>query len=160
MPATRTAVLLCVGTQDARRLVERATPYVAVDRSLVLLHVIDVRPIEHLDHARHRLRPGTRPRDREARMEVLGEEAAERLLIEAAERCGGLGYDLKAVTRQVASGHPEREIVRLAGRLGVGLVVLGASERRPEKPVAGPGSIGHVARYVLDHAPCDVLLLR
>jgi nucleotide-binding universal stress UspA family protein len=24
----------------------------------------------------------------------------------------------------------------------------------------GPASIGHVARFIIDHAPCDVLVLR
>jgi len=27
-------------------------------------------------------------------------------------------------------------------------------------PTLGPKSVGHVARFVLDHAPCPVLLLR
>ncbi len=29
-----------------------------------------------------------------------------------------------------------------------------------DEPSLGPKSVGHVARFVLDHAPCPVLLIR
>ena len=35
-----------------------------------------------------------------------------------------------------------------------------ASEGSAGHPRLGPASVGHTARFVIDHAPCDVLLLR
>ncbi len=58
-----------------------------------------------------------------------------------------LGYRRQALFR----GRPEREIVALAHTLPRPLVVLGA---RP----GGASRQQHVARFVLDHAPGDVLL--
>jgi nucleotide-binding universal stress UspA family protein len=37
--------------------------------------------------------------------------------------------------------------------------VLFAS-RHPGRPATGPPAVGRTARFVLDHAPCPVLLLR
>lgn len=59
---------------------------------------------------------------------------------------------------QIRVGEPGREICAVAAAVGAGLVVLAASRRH--RPFAGPGSVGHTARFVLDHAPCPVLLLR
>jgi hypothetical protein len=39
-------------------------------------------------------------------------------------------------------------------------LALRAARGGLRSPVAGPESVGHVARYVLDHAPYGVLLLR
>jgi nucleotide-binding universal stress UspA family protein len=51
-------------------------------------------------------------------------------------------------------------VVAAAGRLGCRLVVLRASQGAAGVPRIGPASVGHTARFVLDHAPCDVLLVR
>jgi nucleotide-binding universal stress UspA family protein len=67
------------------------------------------------------------------------------------------GYMVKIDIRK---GHPERIIAQQARDLGCGLVAILASEGSNGRPSIGPESIGHTARFVLDHAPCDVLLLR
>jgi nucleotide-binding universal stress UspA family protein len=76
------------------------------------------------------------------------------MLISAIAARAGLG----AVTTQLMRGQPERVIVDLAAR-EVDLVVVGAREGVAVLPT-GPESVGHVARFVLDHAPCNVLLVR
>jgi nucleotide-binding universal stress UspA family protein len=40
------------------------------------------------------------------------------------------------------------------------LIAIQASQGTQGRPHIGPESVGHIARFVLDHAPCDVLLLR
>jgi hypothetical protein len=40
------------------------------------------------------------------------------------------------------------------------LIVIFARELPQAHPGVGPASVGHTARFVLDHAPADILLLR
>jgi nucleotide-binding universal stress UspA family protein len=60
----------------------------------------------------------------------------------------------------IARGRPEEVIVRTAADRTVDLIVVRAAEGAAGQPRLGPASVGHTARFVLDHAPCDVLLLR
>jgi nucleotide-binding universal stress UspA family protein len=63
------------------------------------------------------------------------------------------------IVRLVAQGRPEQEIVAAAQRLHADAVVLCPRPRTgPNEP--GPRSVGHVARFVLDHSPVPVLLIR
>jgi nucleotide-binding universal stress UspA family protein len=63
------------------------------------------------------------------------------------------------IEHQVAGGLPEREIVAAAGRLNPDALILCPRPRTgPLEP--GPRSVGHVARFVLDHSPVPVLLVR
>jgi nucleotide-binding universal stress UspA family protein len=50
-------------------------------------------------------------------------------------------------------GIPEHEIVDLAGQIGAEIVALGA------RPEIGPHRFGHVSRFIIDHAPCSVLVI-
>jgi nucleotide-binding universal stress UspA family protein len=65
---------------------------------------------------------------------------------------------LTAEPPQIRTGEPGREICAVAAAVDAGLIVMFASRRQPIR--SGPGSIGHTARFVLDHAPCPVLLIR
>ena len=58
-----------------------------------------------------------------------------------------------------ARGRPEREIIRVAEERGVALIALGGGRGQPGH-YPGPYPLSPVARYVVDHARCDVLLLR
>ncbi len=61
-----------------------------------------------------------------------------------------------AVRRPVElRGNPERRLVRLALAEEVDTIVVG--QHRIE---LGPGALGRCARFVVDHAPCAVLLVR
>jgi len=57
-------------------------------------------------------------------------------------------------------GRPKREIVNLAAEWQADLVILCPRAEYGGKTTIGPRSVGHVARFVLDHAPCPVLLVR
>jgi nucleotide-binding universal stress UspA family protein len=61
---------------------------------------------------------------------------------------------------RVVRGKPEQVIVQVAQEQRCGLIAIQASEGAAGRPQLGPRSVGHTARFVLDHAPCDVLLLR
>ncbi|MFG2819979.1 universal stress protein [Kitasatospora sp. NPDC048365] len=88
---------------------------------------------------------GSDPGDR---MEELASATGEDLLRAAAERLG------RPCTVRVAHGRPEREVVAAAD--GADLLVLARDGSRTHR---GPHSLGPATRYVVDHAPCPVLLL-
>lgn len=77
--------------------------------------------------------------------------AAERRVDEAAEE-----LDLDQVETIVAVGDPGPEICRLAAERDVDVVVLGAHDRGWLSRLMEPS----VARHVVDHAPCHVLVVR
>lgn len=77
----------------------------------------------------------------------ISDDAAQALLADAAER---FGRAARAVLRR---GRVEREVV--AACEGADLLVMARDgERR-----LGPPSLGRHGRFVLDHAPCRVLLV-
>jgi nucleotide-binding universal stress UspA family protein len=55
-------------------------------------------------------------------------------------------------------GHPEREIIAAAAEERADLIVIGAGLGIDPGPGAHP--LGPLARFVVDHALCDVLVLR
>jgi hypothetical protein len=71
---------------------------------------------------------------------------AEQLLDAAARRLGA------PAGRVVRTGRIEREVLDAAA--GCDLLALSRASLHP-----GPRSIGHAARFVVDHAPCRVLLV-
>jgi nucleotide-binding universal stress UspA family protein len=88
--------------------------------------------------------PGRDPGERLA--ELAAESAAE-LLAAAASRLG------RPCSRARRRGRPEREVVAAAA--GADLLVLA---RDGDRSRLGPRSLGHASRFVVDHAPCPVLL--
>ena len=126
---------------------------------LILLHVIDMGPHRDLAHLSGPLRFG--PRGGEPRHSAAidaAEEAAGRAALDealAVARAEGV-----SATARVERGKPEQVIVTVARDTQATLIAVHARERAEGHPFVGPASVGHVARFVLDHAPCDVLLLR
>jgi nucleotide-binding universal stress UspA family protein len=86
-------------------------------------------------------------------MEQAGLAATQDVLNE------GLRYLPNAETFQ-RQGRPEREIVNVAAEWQADLVIICPRGEYGGKPSIRPKSVGHVARFVLDHAPCPVLLVR
>jgi nucleotide-binding universal stress UspA family protein len=81
-------------------------------------------------------------------LEVISEQSARQLLADAQ---AVLGRDAVLDARSGRIGH---EVVAAADT--VDLLVLARDEDRAHR---GPRSLGPTARYVVDHAPCAVLLV-
>ncbi|QMU76891.1 universal stress protein [Streptacidiphilus sp. PB12-B1b] len=90
-----------------------------------------------------------RERDPGTRVEALEEAAAAALLAAAAERLNHPG-----VTCRHRHGRVEREVVREADTADLLICVRDGDRNR-----LGPRSLGHATRFVVDHAPCAVLLV-
>ncbi|MCH0567560.1 MULTISPECIES: universal stress protein [unclassified Streptomyces] len=129
--------------------VDAARSHAPEGADIVLLHVTDSGDTgaahgaiaELLGRARHDRDPG------EA-VDHTAAAAGERLLEEAAERLG------RPCTRAARSGHVDREVVAAAE--GADLLVLA---RDGDRSRLGPHSLGPAGRFVVDHAPCPVLLV-
>lgn len=113
----------------------------------VLLHVIDPDSIEAVAGPRAGLLGRAMPAADAAVEETLA--AAQRDLIDAAQ--ARLGRPAQRLGRR---GRAEREVV--AACADAGLLVLA---RDGDRTRLGPRSLGHATRFVLDHAPCRVLLV-
>ncbi len=87
-------------------------------------------------------------RDPGTRLEHLAAASAGQLLAAAAERLG------RPCTRAERSGRAEREVVAAAE--GAALLVLA---RDGDRSRLGPRSLGPASRFIVDHAPCPVLLV-
>ena len=58
------------------------------------------------------------------------------------------------------TGVPERCIIEFASETQADLITISGMEGAEGLPHMGPVSIGHTTRFVIDHTPCDVLILR
>jgi nucleotide-binding universal stress UspA family protein len=118
--------------------------------------VIDNGARGDMELARGRLLPRPIP---EHRLRAIGEaerRAAELALEEAASAAESLGARAETLA---AEGEPGRVLSRIAGERATDLVAVGVRvDRREVRP--GPKSLGHTARFVVDHSPRPVLLLR
>jgi nucleotide-binding universal stress UspA family protein len=116
---------------------------------VVLLHVTsdDVAAAAHGAY-RALMGRGHLERDPGARLEAIAAAAAAELLDAAAIRLG------RAAARVERHGRVEREVVRAAA--GAELLVVA---RDGDRTRLGPRSLGPATRFVVDHAPCPVLLV-
>lgn len=153
-------ILCAIGPRGGAELVRHMLPSAAaLGAGLLLVHVIDLGPrreLEHLPGPLLRRGPHGGPARTRA-MDTAETSAGERTLAEAlAVAQAGRA----AAQTRLERGKPEQVIVALARETGAGLIVIGARQSPEHHPPLGPGSVGHTARFVLDHAPCDVLLVR
>ena len=148
-------VLCCLDGTNTQQVSHAAQMFsTAEPLTIALLTVIDVGPRRDMDRTRERFwRPPLRH-------EPVTEEmqAAERAVSEDILQAG-LGHLPQAETL-LRQGLPELEIVNAAAEWKADVIVICPRAEYGEPPHIGPRSVGHVARFVLDHAPCPVLLLR
>ncbi len=146
-------ILCCLDGTNLEQISNAVTWLVSVD-TLSFIHVIDTRPHEEMERRTGPLlrRPGhDSPRLEKVRQ--ADEEAAQEVLEEAHR-----SYPhAETVYRR---GQPERVIVNFAAEWRSDLVVICPRSLQSGGPVIGPKSLGHIARFVVDHAPCPVLLVR
>lgn len=119
-----------------------------------LIYVTDTGPHDELERQRERfLRPPGMPPARREQMRQAEASSARDILDEAGRAFPGAEH-LHSI------GRPEREIVNTAATWQADLILICPRTVYGDKPTIGPKSVGHVARFVLDHAPCPVLLAR
>lgn len=118
-------------------------------QEVALLHVTgdDVAEAAHAAY-RSLLGRGHPERDPGARLEELAAQAAADLLESAAARLG------RPASRLERRGRVEREVVQAAQ--AADLLVLA---RDGDRTRLGPHSLGPQTRFVVDHAPCPLLLV-
>jgi nucleotide-binding universal stress UspA family protein len=119
------------------------------DAEITLLHVASTEP-ETVAWAARRGLLGRRPPPPPAPQELrtISEQAAQELLTEAQARLG------RSAALQSRRGRVEREVVATAELAD--LLVLA---RDGDRERLGPRSLGPATRFVIDHAPCQVLLI-
>lgn len=151
--------LLCaIGQRDGARVIHDALTLVADVDYLALVHVIDDQPRHGVEAQRGLLRRISPDRQREI---TLAEDAAGRETLSDAETAArNPDRRITTIETRLERGRPEQHIVALARELHIDLVALRTREYPDGFPRIGPPSIGHTARFVVDHAPCPVLLLR
>jgi nucleotide-binding universal stress UspA family protein len=162
MSAPRRFLVALAGTEDAA-LPEALVRVVGAgaEVEVALLHVAEAgaRELAAYDPL---LRRGPWPLPKKAEIEQRLTEADDEgaaALLAAWHEKFALALPGTKITHEVAQGRPEEQIIAAAQRLNADAVILCA---RPRTGLAEPGprSVGHVARFVVDHSPVPVLLVR
>lgn len=148
-------VLCCLDGSNIEQITKAVTTMLKADGLTIgLIYVIDEGPHGEMERQRERFfrSPGLKP-GRKEQMQQAEDVATQDILDE------GSRY-LPGATPFKRNGRPEREIVACAAEWSADLVVICPRSPQSGSPAIGPKSVGHVARFVVDHAPCPVLLVR
>jgi len=124
------------------------------ERIIGLLYVTDTGPRHEIERKREwLLRPRHPSGPLQEKIQHAEVGAAQEILQE------GVRYlpQAESLSRE---GRPEQEIIQCASEWQADVIVICSRSPAFGGPDLGPKSVGHVARFVLDHAPCPVLLLR
>jgi nucleotide-binding universal stress UspA family protein len=148
-------ILCCLDGTNTEQIRQAVSLLVtATDRTIGLLYVTDIGPHGEMERHRERfLRTPGLPSMRREQLRQAEEVSAQDILAEGERAFPGAEYIQH-------TGRPEREIVNVATGWNADLILICPRSIYGDKPIIGPKSIGHVARFVLDHAPCPVLLVR
>jgi nucleotide-binding universal stress UspA family protein len=152
-------VLCAIGKQGGSEMIERVFEIIGSQHDLHLLHVIDAGPRHTMQEFLYG--PGQLHRtpspERAMPLDAAEQAVGETVIDEARQKATQIGFRVQA---EVQRGRPEQIIARAAHLWGCQLIAIQAREGIEGRPQIGPESVGHTARFVLDHAPCDVLFLR
>jgi nucleotide-binding universal stress UspA family protein len=140
-------VLVWIVDDSWETAVAAAAGFLPSDAEITLLHVRAVDAESVARGALHGLLGRPRPTQAES-MKAISEQSANEILTEAS---GLLGRHANIDAR---AGRAEREVVAAAEQVDLLLLV-----RDADRAHRGPHSLGPTTRYVVEHAPCDVLLL-
>jgi len=148
-------ILCCLDGSNIERVSNAVSSFLRSEPLTIgLIYVTDSGPHAEIGRQRERfLRPHELGPARREQMRAAEQSSAQDILEE------GLRYLPGADTIR-REGRPEREIVNFAAEWHADLIVICPRSPQNDGPVLGPRSVGHVARFVLDHAPCAVLLVR
>lgn len=141
----RAVAWIAEGTWEA--CVDQAVAFLPEDAEITLLHVAPQDVEEFAAHGPARLLGRHPPPPPGPPLRAVAEEEAQALLAEARAR---LARPARIESRR---GRAEREV--LAACDGADLLILS----RDGEQRLGPKSLGKHTRFVVDHAPCQVLLV-
>ncbi|MDQ6883881.1 MAG: universal stress protein [Candidatus Dormibacteraeota bacterium] len=144
------------GTDTEGLLKELATILPLEDHELILAHIHDTGARGEMELLRGRFPGRPLPADRLERIGTAERARADGILEDSERAAHGLA---RTVGVHADAGEPGRLLVTIAAERPVDLVVVRARSGTGPVP-AGPKSLGHTARFVADHSPCPVLLLR
>jgi len=129
--------------------VAEAAAYLPPDADITLLHVADTEAETIAHAARHALLGRHPPSGVQGEpLHAISAQAAEELLAEAQTDLG------RPARREARRGRVEREVVAAAESMDVLILA-----RDGDRAHLGPRSLGPAARFVIDHAPCRVILI-
>jgi nucleotide-binding universal stress UspA family protein len=154
-------ILCAIGQRDGPQIIQRLLNILGNQHEIYLLYVLDTGPRQGLEDYLHgpmsvqRRRP--LPPDQIQALDAAEQSSSQAALDEAVQAAQTAGF---SVSGEIQRGKPEQMIVQTAQTWGSQLIAIKASEGTQGRPQIGPASVGHTVRFVLDHAPCDVLLLR
>jgi nucleotide-binding universal stress UspA family protein len=143
------SVLVWVSERTWQACIDAARRLPAASTRITLIHVTEDNP-PNAAHGAYLGLMGRRPPspDPAARITEFERHSAAELLDAAARRLG------RPCDRIGRHGHPEREVVTAAADADLLIVARDGDPSR-----LGPKSLGKEARFVVDHAPCPVLLI-
>ena len=149
MPDTEAPVIIWITEGTWQAGVDAALRFVPSGAPVTLLHVTPTELPEAAHGAYLGLFGRARPdRDPGPRVAALAADSAAELLDSAADRLG------RPAGRIERTGIPEREVVAAAA--GATLLIVA---RDGDRSRLGPKSLGKATRFVVDHAPCPVLVV-
>lgn len=150
-------ILCCLDGTNAEQLSKAATTFLKQEgQTFALLYVTDTGPHKEMELQRSRfLRPYDLASPRRDQIREVEASSAQDILLE-----GKRLLNQPSIETAHRIGRPEREIVNFAASWRADLIIICPRALYNEHHTIGPKSIGHVARFVLDHAPCPVLLVR
>lgn len=149
------ALVLVDGLHSAELLGALASLLALEQTDLDLVSVRGPAARARLDAVLHRAGHHALPPQRARELDEAEREQSAAALAEAVALARPIAASVRTFE---AAGEPGRAVCELAARESVDMVAIRAGG--PDLPRSGPPSLGPVARYVTDHAPCPVLLLR
>jgi nucleotide-binding universal stress UspA family protein len=147
--ARTVVVWVAEGTWPA--CVDAAKDWMPDDAEVVLLHVSGSEMAAAHGALAGLLGRGQRRRDPEKELDALAESSAAELLDRAARRLGRVAEKTHRSGERV-----EHTVVAATEEAGADLLVCA---RDGDRSRLGPRSLGRAGRFVVDHAPCPVLLV-
>ncbi|MHB8587498.1 MAG: universal stress protein [Candidatus Dormibacteraceae bacterium] len=125
------------------------------EADLLLVYVQGPDPRAGLDLVRHRPGGHRLSPHRERELDQAEFESSADAIAEAEKLARPLAATVETME---VRGEPGRAICDIAARKRVDLIAIRAGGG--DQPAVGPKSLGPVARFVTDHSPCPVLLMR
>jgi nucleotide-binding universal stress UspA family protein len=148
-----TTALICVRGYRIGDVLDSARTLLAPDLRWVIAHVIDQRAADEVIRALDGLAAhGPGHRHVEDRLRKTIDEQTQAIEAEIAAWLTARQHDAEIV---IVHGRPDVEILRLVEEHQVTVIALGSTPGQ-----GGPIQISPPVRFIVDHAPCAVLILR